>query len=118
MEKVRRNEGRLALPAPVWHELLFGIARLPAGRRRDGLRAFLLDVVSPSFPILPYDEHAAWVHADLRAALETGGKSPPYVDSQIAAIAIAGNLVLVTHNLRDFEGFKGLMREDWFEEGH
>lgn len=30
-----------AIAAPVWHELRFGIARLPASRRRRALEAFV-----------------------------------------------------------------------------
>jgi tRNA(fMet)-specific endonuclease VapC len=116
LERVRSSEGRMGLPAPVWHELLFGLARLAEGRRKDSLRAFLLEVLAPGMPILPYDEHASWIHADLRAELEARGQSPSFVDSQIAAIAIGNNLVLVTRNLRDFGNFRGLMKENWFEE--
>ncbi len=106
----------MVLPAPVWHELLFGLVRLPPGRRKDSLRDFLLDVVAPGMAVLPYDEHAAWIHADLRAELERRGLVPSFVDSQIAAIAIANNLVLVTRNLSDFGNFTGLMKESWFTE--
>jgi len=94
--------------------LLYGVARLPTGRRQDRLRAFLLDVVSPNLPVLPYDEHAAWIHADLRSSREKAGNPMPFVDAQIAAIAVANNLVLVTRNLGDFALYPGLMCESWF----
>jgi tRNA(fMet)-specific endonuclease VapC len=32
---------------------------------------------------------------------------------QIAAIALANNLILVTHNTREFERVDGLQLEDW-----
>jgi tRNA(fMet)-specific endonuclease VapC len=34
-------------------------------------------------------------------------------DLQIAAIALANNLTLVTHNMREFERIEGLQIEDW-----
>ena len=34
-------------------------------------------------------------------------------DLQIAAIALANNLILVTHNTREFERVDGLQLEDW-----
>jgi tRNA(fMet)-specific endonuclease VapC len=114
LSRFARHEGRLGMPALVWHELLFGVARLPPGRRQDRLRAFLLDVVQPGLPVLPYDEHAAWIHANARSAQEKIGQALPFVDAQIAAIAVANNLVLVTRNLGDFTGFPGLMSESWF----
>src|SRR4030065_2484942 len=48
-----------AIAAPVWHELTYGCRRLPKGKRRAALEAYLRDVVHGSFPILPYDEAAA-----------------------------------------------------------
>jgi len=34
-------------------------------------------------------------------------------DLQIAAIALANNLILVTHNVREFSRVQGLQIEDW-----
>ena len=108
---------RCAIAAPVWHELRFGVLRLPAGKRRAALEAYLRDVVARSFPILPYDEAAATWHAAERARLEARGAPPPYVDGQIAAVAAARGLVLVTTNPKDFERFQGLEVEDWSPRG-
>lgn len=36
-------------------------------------------------------------------------------DLQIAAIALANNLILVMHNTREFSRVKGLQIEDWEE---
>jgi tRNA(fMet)-specific endonuclease VapC len=102
-----------AIAAPVWHELVFGCARLPRGKRRLALESYLYDVVQPSFPILPYDDVAAAWHAQERARLEAVGRSPPYVDGQIAAIAHANDLCVVTTNAKDFARFKDLSVEDW-----
>lgn len=97
-----------ALPAPAWHELLYGCARLPSGRRQREIEEYLLEVVAPSFPILPYDEAAAAWHGHERARLESFGRSAPFVDGQIAAIAVTHALTLVTRNARDFGAFAGL----------
>jgi len=96
-----------AIAAPVWHELTYGCRRLPEGRRRAALDAYLEEVVRGSFPILPYDEAAAAWHGRERARLEALGRPAPFVDGQIAAIARVQGLVLVTTNLRDFARFKG-----------
>jgi len=34
-------------------------------------------------------------------------------DIQIATIALANNLILVTHNVREFSRIEGLKFEDW-----
>jgi len=102
-----------AIAAPVWHELTYGCRRLPKGKRRAALETYLHDVVQASFPILPYDEVAATWHGHERARLDVLGRPAPYVDGQIAAIAHANGLVLVTVNAKDFARFKELEIENW-----
>jgi tRNA(fMet)-specific endonuclease VapC len=102
-----------AIAAPVWHELTFGCRRLPKGKRRAALEAYLRDVVHGAFPILPYDEAAAAWHGEERARLESLGHPAPFVDGQIAAIAHVYGLVVVTTNDKDFVRFKGLSIQNW-----
>jgi tRNA(fMet)-specific endonuclease VapC len=102
-----------ALAAPVWHELVYGCSRLPAGKRRGALEEYLRAVIRASFPILPYDEAAAAWHGKERARLEELGQVAPYVDGQIAAVARTQNLVLVTSNVKHFAPFEGLTVVNW-----
>lgn len=113
LRRLETHAHECAIAAPVWHELTFGWRRLPAGKRKDALEAYLRDVVQASFPILPYDEAAAGWHGAERARLEAAGRPAPYVDGQIAAVACANGLVLVTLNTADFARFKDLELEDW-----
>ena len=102
-----------AIGAPVWHEISYGCRRLPKGKRRTALEAYLQDVIRTSFPVLPYDEAAAEWHAAERARLESIGRPAPFVDGQIAAIARVHDLILVTANPKDFRRFRGLRIENW-----
>jgi len=102
-----------AIGAPVWHELTYGCHWLPRGKRRTALETYLDEVVQPSFAVLPYDEAAAAWHGRERARLEGLGRPAAYVDGQIAAIAYANGLILVTINTRDFAPFKDLQVENW-----
>jgi tRNA(fMet)-specific endonuclease VapC len=113
LERLRERGPECAIAAPVWHELIYGCRRLPKGKRRAALEAYLLDVVQGAFPILPYDEAAATWHGEERARLEALGRTAPFVDGQIAAIAHVHGLVVATTNARDFVPFKGLRVEDW-----
>ena len=63
--------------------------------------------------MLDYDREAADWHALERARLRSTGKKPPFVDGQIAAIAFVNDLILVTSNVRDFEGFRGVQVQSW-----
>jgi tRNA(fMet)-specific endonuclease VapC len=113
LEKLEEHDGECAISAPVWHELQYGTQRLTKGKRRQALESFLDDVVKATLPILPYDERAAKWHGEERARLERAGKSAPFVDGQIAAIASTCGLSLVTANPADFKPFKGLAVLNW-----
>lgn len=64
-------------------------------------------------PILDYDRAAAEWHAKERARLADRGSTPPFADGQIAAIAHANGLILVTFNDADFRQFQGLRVLNW-----
>lgn len=65
------------------------------------------------FVSLPFDDHAALYYARIRADLEIAGTPVGSNDLMIAAIALANNLILVTHNTREFGRIAGLKLEDW-----
>jgi len=115
LDRLREHHNRIATAAPVWNELLFGCQRLPPSRRRDALESYLLLTVRNGVPILPYDWTAAEWHATQRAKLAALGRTPPFVDGQIAAIAKVNHLILVTSNRLHFEVFEELEIQDWKE---
>ncbi|MGH9386942.1 MAG: type II toxin-antitoxin system VapC family toxin [Vicinamibacterales bacterium] len=117
LRRIDARSPECAIAAPVWHELTYGCRRLPPGKRRTALEAYLRDVVRVSFPNLPYDEAAATWHGEERARLEGKGQPGPFVDGQIASIAHVHGLVLVTANDKDFVRFEGLKVENW-SKGH
>jgi tRNA(fMet)-specific endonuclease VapC len=113
LKRMAQHGEQSAIAATVWHELLFGVERLPPGERRRALEHYVRSVLQPSFPILPYDDRAAAWHALERARLEKVGKTPPFADGQIAAIAASNELTLVTANSKHFALFKDLELADW-----
>jgi tRNA(fMet)-specific endonuclease VapC len=113
IERLARIEQVSFLAAPSLSELRWGILRLPAGARRDGLLEYLDGFLDRCAGVAPYDQTAAEWHAAERARLGTIGWMPPFVDGQIAAIAAVNKLTLVTQNVRDFERFVGVMVEAW-----
>lgn len=112
MRKWENNRLELAIAATTWHELLYGIARMPPSERRQRKESFLVEL-SSWLPILPYDQAAADWHAFERSRLVAMGKTPAYLDGQIASVAAVNQLTLVTANPSDFKNFKGLVIEDW-----
>ena len=66
-----------------------------------------------NFASLPFDDEAAIICGQIRARLASAGTPIGACDLLIAAIALANNLTLVTHNTREFERVEGLQVEDW-----
>lgn len=71
-------------------------------------REFLAQFLS-----LPYDDSAAEYYGAVRADLQRKGHMIGPNDLLIACIALANNLILVTHNVREFSRVEGLRFEDW-----
>ncbi|HAJ36854.1 MAG TPA: VapC toxin family PIN domain ribonuclease [Chloroflexi bacterium] len=113
MVQLRHWRHAIAIPTIVWHELWFGCYRLQPSTRRTAIERYLTNVVAVSLPVLPYDARAAHWHANERARLSALGKTPPFADGMIAAIARTNDLTLVTFNLDDYRAFDGLRITDW-----
>jgi len=78
-------------------------------RHMESLKTVLL----PSLQVVVFDETAAYEAGRIRVELERAGQPLSVTDIQIAAIAIARNMLLVTGNLRHFRRIKGLRVENW-----
>ncbi len=118
LERLKQGGALCAMSSITYHELYYGVQLVQSEERKLQLERFLLNVIKPSFPILNYDDHAAEIHGVLRAKLKERGVMVADMDAQIAAVAIANNLILVTRDLKDFEPMAAvstLMLENWFQ---
>lgn len=115
MAKLQAHQEEIATATIVWHELLFGCQRLPESKKRRLIQTYLQNVVKPHIPLLSYDQIAATWHAEERTRLVSAGLTPAFADGQIAATAIANDLILVTNNTSDFENFINLKLENWHQ---
>lgn len=91
-------------------EVLAGIALLPAGKRRDTLAQAAQQIFKEDFGgrCVAFDSAAAEHYALLRAQRQHAGQPIHTEDAQIAAIALAAGMALVTRNTKDFAGIDGL----------
>lgn len=85
-------------------ELLFGIAALPAGKRKDML-AQALDGLLGLFRdrVLPFDTDAARRYAELAVTARTGGRGFPTPDGYIAAIAASRGFIVASRDTAPYE---------------
>lgn len=96
-------------------ELLYGIARLPDGRRKTGLEEAALQMLDEEFAgrVLPFDEDAAVHYAALVSRREHAGRPISMADAQIAAICLHRAAALATRNSKDFEGVGIVLANPW-----
>ena len=66
-----------------------------------------------AFESLPFDDAAAEAYGRLRAELARRGTPIGPNDLMIAAITLADDLILVTHNTSEFSRVPGLRLADW-----
>jgi toxin FitB len=85
-------------------ELMYGVARLPDGRRKRELHAKVEGLLTEDFQdqILPFDARAATHYAEIVASRERAGRPISMADAQIAAICRNWSAGLATRNVDDF----------------
>ena len=119
ISKISEYEKLIALPSTVWTELMFGVNTMPDGKRKDFIFSKLVDDIQAAYEIIQYDNHAAWIQADIRSRLQENGTPVDFPDTQIASIAVSNGMILVTRNTKHFEPIQEistLMVENWFED--
>ena len=100
----------LALSTITLAEILYGIRWSPV-KKRD--RQGKIDSIVSMLNVHPFDELATQTYAVVRCQLESSGTAISERDTQIAAIALARQLTVVTHNVREFARVPRLRVVDW-----
>jgi predicted nucleic acid-binding protein len=86
-------------------EILYGVALLPAGRRKLTLQEMAEAIFGQAFlgRVLPFDSAAAISFAQIAAMRRRSGRPISEADAQIAAIAQSRGAAIATRNVGDFE---------------
>lgn len=100
---------QMAVCSVVKAELFYGAMRSNSpSRTLERQQGFL-----NRFTSLPFDDEAALIFGQIRARLDRRGTPIGSYDLQIAAIALANNLTLITHNTAEFNRVDSLAITDW-----
>lgn len=104
----------LYLSSVTLAELLFGIAALPAGKRKDML-AQALDGLMGLFRdrVLPFDIDAARHYAGLAVTAKASGRGFPTPDGYIAAIASSRNFIVASRDTAPYEAAGVAVIDPW-----
>ena len=90
-------------------EMEFGAAKSQWGdRTRFAMYSFLAN-----YTVLPFTEKDAALFGHLRALLETSGTPIGILDLMIASQGVSNDLIVVTHNTREFIRVPEIRLEDW-----
>ena len=95
----------LHLPAVGVYELASGIRRLPTGKKREFLEAWLAELLASDCEVLPFDQAAALTCAALEEEARRRGRTIDLRDLLILAIAKSQDLGVATRNVNHFRGF-------------
>lgn len=104
----------LYLSSVTLAELLFGIAALPSGKRKDML-ALTLDGLMGLFKdrVLSFDVEAARHYADLAVVAKVSGRGFPTPDGYIAAIAASRGFIVASRDTAPYEAARVTVINPW-----
>ena len=94
----------LYLPSVALAELLYGIAALPQGKRKDRLSRALDGLLSLfDARVLPFDADAARHYAELAMMARKAGRGFPTADGFIAAIAASRGFIVASRDVSPYQ---------------
>lgn len=102
----------VGLPQPVAAEIEYGLARLPASKRKQMLEE-RWQLFSRELPRLPWTDAVSVEFGRVKASLEKRGERVEDFDVAIAAHALALGATLVTANVKHTLRVSRLAIEDW-----
>jgi tRNA(fMet)-specific endonuclease VapC len=102
----------LSIAAITLAEIYYGIEKSPVKKKE---RRTKIEQIRSILEIHPFDESAAAKYGIIRVQLEKKGQVISERDLQIASIAIANGLCVITHNVKEFGRVEKLKVEDWAE---
>jgi tRNA(fMet)-specific endonuclease VapC len=110
LKKLRgKSIGQVGVSSITLGELAFGAAQSSRPKEsHDALGEYLLALDTATF-----DERAAMTFGAVRASLERRRRPTGPLDTLIGSHALRLDVVLVTHNTREFSQIEGLRLEDW-----
>ena len=110
----QQRQASCTLPAPVMFALLRGVETLSESPRKSALREFCSGLLQSGLPVLGFEREAAVWLAREAVRREKLGRAWSLLEGELAAIAVTGDLVLVTRDTPRYAGTPGLRLEDWF----
>ena len=114
LERIKSHSPKdLSITVITLAERYYGIEKSPVKKKE---RRSKIEQIRSILEIHPFDEVAAAKYGIIRTQLEKIGQVISERDLQIASIAMAKRLCVVTHNTSEFNRVEKLKVEDWAED--
>jgi predicted nucleic acid-binding protein len=94
----------------TFYEIVYGAYK---SARKEYHLNNLREILLPAVQLVNFDSKAAYVCGTIRADLELTGTPLALADLQIASIALANDLILITGNIKHFQRIPDLKVENW-----
>jgi tRNA(fMet)-specific endonuclease VapC len=104
-----QHSGGIAISAVTAGELWAWVSRKKTSEKSRNTVTDFIEAVD----VLEVDLAVALRFGELRGQLLDNGITIPNLDGLIVATALVGNLILVTHNIADFQTVPDLRVQDW-----
>jgi len=113
VDSCQANE--LGITSITMSEILYGIGKLPEGKRKQNLLSASGKMLEDDFNdrIYPFDEYSAVEYSVIILMREKMGRPISMADAQIASICLSRGFSLVTRNTKDFEGLGVELINPW-----
>jgi len=92
----------------TYYEIVSGLKHKDARKQLNSFLEFVKYNV-----VLPLTEYSTTISADIYTSLRKKGQLIDDIDILIAGVALANNLIFVTHNESHFKRIEGLEVKDW-----
>jgi tRNA(fMet)-specific endonuclease VapC len=112
LQKLRgKSVGQVGISSITLGELSYGAEKSSRSKEaHEALGDFLV-----ALEVAGFDDAAAMTYGRVRASLAQKGQPIEPLDTLIGSHALEFDVVLVTHNTREFSRIDGLRVEDWTE---
>nr|WP_269558000.1 tRNA(fMet)-specific endonuclease VapC [Halomonas sp. 1513] len=105
----KRHHAQLCISTVTLMELIYGAEKSASPERNLAV----VEGFAARLEVLDYDAHAAAHSGQIRAELAKSGTPIGPYDQMIAGHARSRGLVVVTHNIGEFQRVPGLRVENW-----
>lgn len=90
----------------TWYEIMRNINHIDDSTTKQIFLDFLMEVVAPNVKIISFDEHAAWIAADIANNNSLNKINYDNRDVEQLSIAVSNHLILITNAIEKYENIK------------